>query len=117
MSETPKLQTKHFFPFVRMVRALGGKQLLAEILKLRREASKQKGKDVDELTEEVGVEIMGILIDRLPDAENEIFDFLSAFTGRSRQEIEDQPITETIDMVRQIVSDPTFLDFFKSAAV
>lgn len=111
-----KLKTKLFFPFVRMVRALGGKALLAEIMKLRKDASaKSKGKENEALTEEMGVELVGVLIERLPDAENEVMEFLALFTGKSREEIEEQPIEETIGTIKDIVTDPKFLDFFKSA--
>ena len=106
MAEKPTLKTKHFFPFVRMVRAIGGKAFLADIMRLR---------SADNV-EEAGMELMGILVDRLPDAENEVMDFLSLFTGMPREELEEQPIEELFETLKTLVMDSKFFDFFKSAA-
>jgi len=101
----PALQTKHFFPFVRMVRAMGGKALLADIMRLR---------SADNV-EEAGMELVGILVERLPDAENEVMEFLALFTGTPREELEEQPLEELFETLKTLIADSNFLDFFKSA--
>lgn len=103
------LKTKHFFPFVRMVKALGGKTLLADIMRLR-------GKATEGQTEEAGMELVGILVDRLPEAENEVMEFLALFTETPREQLEEKPIEELIQTIKELVVDARFLDFFKSAA-
>jgi len=109
VAEKPTLQTKHFFPFLRMVRAIGGKELLGEIMRLREKANQG---DV----EAAGMELVGILVERLPDAENEVMGFLSLFTGTPREELEEQPIEELFETLKTLVTDSKFFDFFKSAA-
>lgn len=112
----PRLLTIHFFPFTRMVRAMGGKALLSEIMRLRKEASKRgQAEEAEGFGEELGMELMGILLDRLPDAENETLDFLALFMGISREELEQQPIDETINALVELVRDANFLDFLRSA--
>lgn len=105
MAEKPTLKTKHFFPFVRMVRAIGGKALLADITRLR---------SADNV-EEAGMELVGILVERLPDAENEVMDFLALFTETTREELEEKPIDELIQAIKALVADSNFIDFFRSA--
>lgn len=102
------LQGKHFFPFVRLLRALNVRNNLRQIAELMR---KHGG-----LTEELGVEVVGLLLEALPNAENEAFEFLALYTGRSVEELKEAPFEELADVLTQLIQDPSFAAFFKRAA-
>lgn len=104
-----KLKTKVFFPFVRAVRALGAKELLEHIESVLQENDGQ-------LTQSAGLAIFGAIVERLPDAEDEVMDFLAVFLGKSREEIEEMDLfEETLPAVEAVFRDVRFPDFLRSA--
>src|SRR5690606_32682958 len=104
-----KLKTKLFFPFARAVRALGVKDLLEKIER----ALKESG---GELTTEAGLRIFGELVERLPDAEDQVLDFLALFLEKSREEVDEMDLVEeTIPAVKAVFQDVKFPDFLRSA--
>lgn len=104
-----KLQTRLFFPFVRAVRALGAKDVLLAIER----AMKDNG---GQLTNEAGLQVLGELVERLPDAEDEVLDFLAQFLGKTRDEVEEMDLfEETLPAVEAVFRDVKFPDFLRSA--
>lgn len=104
-----KLKTRLFFPFVRAVRALGAKDVLSSVERAMKEND-------GTMTSEAGIRIVGELIERLPDAEDEVLDFLALFLGKSREEVEEMDLfEETLPAVQAIIQDTKFPDFLRSA--
>lgn len=116
-----KLKTSLFFPFLRMIRAMNGPRVLQEFTRLQKqadEAKKAAGDDPEAIVEAqnaMGMEIAAVVIEYLPDAEEETMDFLARFTGMTRDELEDQDIRDTIQAVIEVVQDARFADFLRSA--
>lgn len=110
-----KLKTKHFFPFVRMVRAMGGRKLIATIESALKD-SKGKGGSEGKITDEAALGLIGTLIELLPNAEDETMDFLALFMEKSREEVEEQPIDETVNAIVDLFKDTKFMDFLNSAS-
>src|SRR5690606_25510983 len=104
-----KLQTRLFFPFVRAVRALGAKDVLLAIER----AMKDNG---GQLTNEAGLQVLGELVERLPDAEDEVLDFLEQFFVKTRDEFEEIDVfAEILPAVKAVFRDVKFPDFVRSA--
>ncbi len=120
--DRPKLTTSLFFPFLRMIRAMNGPKLIQEFNRLSKRAAeeaKAAGDDpavVAEAQNRMGMEFATLLLQYLPDAEDETLDFLARYSGKSRKEIEDQDLFETFELVKQLFQDPRFGDFLRSAA-
>lgn len=120
--DKPKLRTSLFFPFLRMIRAMNGPKLIQEFNRLSKRAAeeaKAAGDDptaIAEAQNRMGMEFAALLIQYIPDAENEVLDFLAKFSGKTRKEIEDQDLFETFELVKELFRDPRFGDFLRSAA-
>lgn len=107
------LKTKHFFPFIKMVKTLDIKNELKEIYQ------KTKGKSQDELAnldKEEGFDYLFLFIEKLPNAEKETLHFLSVFLDKPIKEIEEIPITEMWNVISGVIQDPNFMVFFQQAA-
>lgn len=105
------LKTKHLFPFIRMIKALDIKNEIKEIAQLM----KQYDNDTSKLDEEKGLDFFFLFIEKLPNAENEVMDFLAVFTEKKRKEIEDMPVEELWGILKEVVTDPNFRVFFQQA--
>jgi acyl-CoA reductase-like NAD-dependent aldehyde dehydrogenase len=106
------LKTKHVFPFIKMIRALDIKTELKAMF------AKAKGKtkeELEQLDEEEGIEYLFIFIDKLPNAEREVMDFLTLYTEKTRKELDEQDIEFTFETIKGIVMDEKFQAFFQLA--
>lgn len=106
------LKTKHFFPFIKMVKALDIKDELKEIY------NKTKGKkkeDLDQLDKEEGIDYLFLFIEKLPNAEKEVMDFLALYTGKSKGDLDELDIDDTWNILKDLFMDEKFKVFFQRA--
>lgn len=106
------LKTKHFFPFIKMIKALDIKDELKEIYQKTRGKSQEELGHIDESE---GIDYLYMFVEKLPNAEKEVMDFLAIFTGRTRDEIDELGIDETFEIISQIVTDESFQSFLSRA--
>ena len=71
-----------------------------------------KGKTQDEL----GAEVVMTILRRLHLARDEIIDLLASLTGKTPEAISTQPLAETVNMLRDVLSQDGVADFFGSLA-
>ena len=116
------LRTEHLFPFLKLIRAMGAKDLLQRLSKAWQEAkAKTDNSGVEDaeavatVTEKIGLDVVAMLLEKVPDAENEFFAFLSVYTGKSRDELNKLSFQELIDILKQLVEEGNFGSFFQSA--
>lgn len=107
------LKTKHFFPFVRMIRALDIKEPLKEIVAKTKDAKSKKA--LEKLDQEEGIDYLFLFIERLPNAEEEVMHFLSVYLEKSTEEVGEMDLVEIFDVLKGIVEDEKFGAFFKLA--
>lgn len=62
----------------------------------------EKAKKVEELQTEAGMEMFGLIIDRVPNAETAINKFLGGLAGKKEAEIAEAPVTEIIELIKDI---------------
>lgn len=60
-------------------------------------------------------EIIYAVIENYPKAENELFAFLANLQGTTKETIEEMPLNEFIDLIKELFSEKNF-SFFKFAA-
>jgi hypothetical protein len=106
------LKTKHFFPFIKMIKALNIKEELKSIYQ------KTKGKtndDLKKLDDDEGIDYLFLFIEKLPDAEKEVLGFLSIFLDKPIKDIEEMAIEEMWKIISELFEDPSFKTFFRQA--
>ena len=106
------LKTKHFFPFIKMVKALNIKGDLKSFYQ------KSKGKSAEELAELDGTEsfdYLYVFIEKLPNAEKEVMNFLIVFLEKSQKDVDEMEIIEVYNVIKGVFQDPNFQTFFQAA--
>lgn len=106
------LKTKHVFPFIKMIKALDIKNELKAMY------GKIKGKtpeEISQLDKEEGIEYLFMFIEKLPGAEKEVMAFLQLYTNKSKDELEEQDLDVTFNMIKEILMDEKFQVFFQQA--
>lgn len=106
------LKTKHVFPFIKMIKALGIKAELKSMYAKMREKTKE---ELDQLDEEEGIDYLFLFIEKLPNAEREVMDFLAVYTGKSKKELDDQDLEVTFETIKGILMNEKFQVFFQRA--
>lgn len=106
------LKTKHFFPFIKMIRALDIKDELKEIFRKTRGKS---ASELEQLDDEEGIDYVFLFVEKLPNAEKEVMEFLSVYTEKTREEVGDMELDEVFGVLKEVVTDEKFLGFFKQA--
>lgn len=105
------LKTKHFFPFIKMVKALDIKDELKEMYRL----VKENPDNLEQLDEEKGIDFLFLLIEKLPNAEREVMNFLSVFLDMTVEEVQEMELDETVQTIYGVFTDPNFKVFFQRA--
>ena len=106
------LKTKHFFPFIKMVKALDIKEDLKSFYQ------KSQGKSKEELEELDGVEsfdYLYVFIEKLPNAEKEVNNFLCVFLEKPQKDVDEMEIIEVYNVIKGVFQDPNFQTFFQAA--
>jgi hypothetical protein len=107
------LKTKHFFPFVKMIKALDLKDAFKEMYEKAKGKSEEELSKLDQSGE--GIDYLFILIDKLPQAEKETYHFLQVYTDKTKEEIENMDLDEVIAILREVLEDEKFKVFFQQA--
>lgn len=103
------LTAKHLFPFLRMIKAMQLKESLKDLVKLFKSSKT--------VTEEQGIALIWeLFVEGLPNAEKETFEFLAVYSGKSREEIEQLPIEDLLEIIKQLVKEPQLKSFLSRAS-
>ena len=111
------LKTKHLFPFLKLIRAMGIKDLLQRLSRLWQDAKAKA--DTPEAqaaaSGQLGLDMVAMLLERVPDAESEFYGFLTCYTGKARAELEELGVDELVALLKQVLAEANFASFFRSA--
>lgn len=73
-----------------------------------------------EVIREIGygvvIDIIGIIIEHLPDCQDNLFKFLSQISDLSERKVGELPLGDFMDMLTDVFTMPEFSDFFGRAA-
>ena len=72
-----------------------------------------KGNSEDSVGIAVAIDIAGILIANIPNAKNEIYQFLENVSGLSKADISELPMATFMQMIIDVVQQEGFHDFFQ----
>lgn len=109
------LTTKHLFPFLKLMKALNIRE---EFKKIYRNKAQMEGMTEQEMNvqiEERGIDLIFMLIEKMPDAEREIKQFLSIYADKTLEEVDSLPVDEFIALIKQFLQEPQFKSFFTQA--
>jgi hypothetical protein len=110
------LTVKHLFPFLKLMKALNIKEELKSLMKNKIDVTDLEDAAQSEALQERGIELVFMLMEKMPSAEREIKSFLALYSDKSLEEIEELPVEEFIDLIKQFFAETQFKSFFKQAA-
>lgn len=71
-------------------------------------------KEQAQLNYEIGIKLIMVLVENYFKAEEEVYTLLANLTDQKKQDIEDLPLNEFIELLMKIKDDESFDSFFKS---
>lgn len=81
-------------------------------------ANRAAGENID--AETVGVDVafdvLGVLLQNLPNCKNEIYAFLAQISGMTTKQIAALPMVEFTQMIMDVIQKDEFADFFQAVA-
>jgi len=116
MTELRDLKACDIFPMVSILRKIGLGSLREYL-----SADKLKGimsADADETAVGYGVlmELVTVVVDHLPECDNEIYKFLSGLSGLTVDQVADLPLGEFMEMIIAVFKKHEFGDFFQAVS-
>ncbi len=120
--ELRELQSSDIFLLSKIISKIGVKNFKKAFSndEIREAKAKAQEGDSEKLTEEVGltviVEIVDIIVNNLPNCENEIYQFLANVSGLKKEKIQKLGIATFMNMIVDVIKKPEFVDFFKAAS-
>ena len=112
------LKADDIFQFVKLINKIGYKEMKGCFKKQEvREAisGTVSGKEADlsAVGMTVMLEIVGLILEHLPDCKHEIYTLLSGLSGMTKEEIADLPTSTFTKMVMEVIRKEEFRDFFQ----
>lgn len=115
------LTARDVFPMVAIIRKIGFKEFRTvfdapEVKQAMLEAQEGDESGVSSIGFEVVVNLAGVIVEHLGDAEQEIFQFLSSVSNLSVQQVMNLPLGTFVEMIVDLTRKDEFKDFFKAVA-
>lgn len=85
-----------------------------DILSKNTELAKKIG-DLVEEENKIGVEILFLVVENIPNAEKDVYKTLGAIYSLNDEEVKEQPLDVTMEQIKGIIKSKTFNTFFKLA--
>ena len=111
-----ELQAQHLFLLTRVIAKLDLKSI-ANIFAGKVDVEKLEGEDaVRAVGYDTVFEIVGLVIEKLPDCQNDLFKFLAAISNLNEKQVAALPLNQFVEMVSDVVRKDEFADFFTACA-
>lgn len=110
-----KINTKDVFQLGRIFKKINIKQVAVSMAgDINNAMEKDKGQDNDTNIKEVGMNLIFSVIENCPDAENEIYIFISNISGFTVKEIENMDIEDFFELLKEIAQNNDLKKVFRS---
>ena len=121
--ELRDLKSKDVFPMFKIIGKIGINEFKtcfeSDAVKTAIANAKSEGEkelDLGAIGYSVVLDIANVVIEHIPDAEQEIYSFLAGLSGMKKSEIADLPIGVFLNMLIDIFKKDEFKDFFEAAS-
>lgn len=107
------LTSKDIFPMARLLNKIGIRKFKEAFQNDELTKMMSGEKNVEAIGVTVAFDIAGIILEALPNCENEIFDMLTSVSNLKRKEIETLDIGTFFNMIVDFIKKPEFKDFIQ----
>lgn len=109
-----KINTKDVFQLARIIKKLNLKELATQNTAKINDTLENMS-DSEEDAKKLGINIIFSIIENIPEAEFEIYQFIAGISGFEVYEIEEMAIDDFIEIIREIVQENDIKKVFTSA--
>lgn len=111
-----KINTSDVFKMARIIRKANAKQEIKDIFAKVTEA-KENGEELETVQKEAGMECIAFIIDACgnEDVEKAVYSLLAGIAEKKDEEIKEQPIQATIDLLKAIAKENDLNNFLSVA--
>lgn len=114
--EIRPITSMDLFPMMRIISKIGVDKFKKAFESVSFKQDDSGNVDVEAVGFGVFVDIIGVIVDNLPNAENEIYDFLASVTGQGVKTLKNLPPADFLNLIVDVVKRPEFKDFFSVAS-
>lgn len=105
------IKTKVLFKLLKLVKKIG---ILDEIKSLFRVVNDAKKEDLEKMQEEAGIDLVIKIVSNLDITETEVYDLLADIEEKTIDEIKEQDLNNTIDILKELFTSSVFRSFLSS---
>lgn len=110
------LKGKMIIPIIRLIKKLTTKDDLKRFAQMfKTDTTDKTPEEIERLTEEKGLEVVYFIIEKLSDAEKEVFDVIATYKSIKPAEAMELGIDEIINIFKEIVTEGDFQKVFTLA--
>lgn len=109
--EFRKLNSKDIFPMSKLLNKIGIRKFKEAFQNDELTKLMSGEKNVEAIGVTVAFDLAGIILEALPNCENEIFDMLASVSNLKRKEIESLDMGTFFNMIVDFIKKPEFRDF------
>ena len=114
--ELRPLTSKDVFPMFKIISKIGIKEFRScfeseEIKKFGVAAANGENVDASAVGMMIVLDIVSIIISKLPECEDDIYSFLAGISDLKRKQLEEMPMVEFTEMIIDVVKKKEFADF------
>lgn len=112
-----KIITSDVFKMARIIRKANAKEEMIKVFSKMEELKGDESKTLEDVKKEVGMEIVAYLIESCGDEEVEklLYNLLSGIAEKKENDIKNQSLDTTIEMLKQIAKENDLQNFFSVA--
>jgi ribosome-binding factor A len=106
------LKGKCFFPLLKLIKKVDLKQ---DIKNLTVNVTGKTAEEKKAITDENGLELIFIIVDKIEGAEKETWDFMTLYLEKSIEEVKEMDIFEIAEIISELIKDKRVQTVFHKA--
>lgn len=110
--ELRDITSKDLFTMMQIIRKIGIKEFKTAFTGVQLFTDENGNLDLSKMGIPIAMDLGAILIENLPNAETEIYNFLKNLSGVPVKTLQEMPPAEFMEMILAVVKKPEFKDFF-----
>lgn len=114
--ELKTLTSKDMFPMFKILSAIGIREFKAcfeseDVKRIAKAAANGEEVDASSVGMMIMLDVVGIVVSKLPSCENEIYSFLEGISNLKRKELEKLDMVTFTQLIVDVIRKPEFKDF------
>ena len=89
-------------------------ELKEEMKKMTVDVTDKTEEERNKISSDKSIEFVNLIIENIDKAEQEVYQLLANYSDKTVDEIENQDLFDTLDEIKELITDERLINFFKS---